>query len=161
MASVSGERIESRICRRLREMHQTLATAESCTGGLIGHRLTDIPGSSVYYLGGVIAYSNQAKIQLLDVCPETLEAQGAVSESVVREMAEGARLRFGADYAVAVTGIAGPTGGAPEKPVGLVYIAFAEEMGTHVFQNHFVGAREQIKCQTADKALAITWEHIA
>ena len=101
----------------------TLATAESCTGGLMAHRITNVPGSSAYYRGGFIVYADQAKEDLLGVRRGTLAAYGAVSEETAREMAHGARQRLGADIGLSVTGIAGPTGGTPEKPVGLVYIA--------------------------------------
>jgi PncC family amidohydrolase len=103
----------------------TLATAESCTGGLIGHRLTEVPGSSEYFLGGIIAYSNVIKERLLGVKPETLERHGAVSAETAGEMARGARRVLGADVAVSVTGIAGPGGGTIDKPNGLTYIALA------------------------------------
>lgn len=103
----------------------TLVTAESCTGGLVGHRITNIPGSSVYYLGGFVAYANEAKESLLGVLPKTLLEHGAVSEETAREMARGARLRIGADIGLSVTGIAGPGGGTAEKPVGLTYVALS------------------------------------
>ena len=103
----------------------TLATAESCTGGLIGHRLTEVPGSSEYFLGGIIAYSNEIKERVLGVQPETLERHGAVSAETASEMARGARRVLGTDLAVSVTGIAGPSGGTAGKPIGLTYIAVA------------------------------------
>lgn len=107
----------------------TVATAESCTGGLIGHLLTNVSGSSAYVLGGVIAYSNEIKQALLGVQAATLERYGAVSEPTALEMARGARQRFGADIGISTTGIAGPTGGTPEKPVGLVYVGLASVDG--------------------------------
>ncbi len=103
----------------------TLATAESCTGGLLAHRITNVPGSSAYYVGGLVAYANEVKETCLGVRPETLLAHGAVSEETVLEMAGGARARMGADVALATTGIAGPGGGTAEKPVGLVYVALS------------------------------------
>ena len=112
--------IEADLGKRLREREWTLATAESCSGGLIAHRITNVPGSSGYFLGGVVSYSNGAKVRMLDVRPESLDSYGAVSEEVAREMAEGAKNYFGSDVAIAVTGIAGPGGGTAEKPVGLV-----------------------------------------
>jgi PncC family amidohydrolase len=117
--------IEELAARTLTARGLTLALAESCTGGLVAHRVTNVPGSSAFFLGGVVAYANQAKVDLLAVRPETLAAHGAVSEETAREMAQGARARFGADVALSVTGIAGPTGGTQEKPVGLVYVALA------------------------------------
>lgn len=110
----------------------TICAAESCTGGLILSSLTDIAGSSAYVLGGVVTYSNEAKMQLVGVPAATLEAHGAVSEPTARVMAEGARQLFRADYALSVTGIAGPGGGTPTKPVGLVYVGLAGPEGTKV-----------------------------
>lgn len=104
---------------------QTLSTAESCTGGYIGHRLTSVPGCSAYYKGGTVVYSNELKMNLLGVFSSTLDQYGAVSEAAVREMAAGSRLRLGTDYAIAVSGIAGPDGGRPDKPVGTVWVAVA------------------------------------
>lgn len=138
----------------------SLATAESCSGGLIAHRITDISGSSQYFRGGVVAYSNEAKESLLEVPHGLLTTHGAVSASVARAMAEGARRVFGADYAVGVTGIAGPTGGSSDKPVGLVYIAVAAPGGTVVAENRFDGTRKAIKEQTAEKALILLLEQL-
>ncbi len=109
---------------------QTLAVAESCTGGLVASRITAIPGVSPVFLGGVVSYANSAKVDLLGVPPGSIASHGAVSEEVAHAMAEGARSRFGADFGLAITGIAGPTGGTPEKPVGLVYVAVASASGT-------------------------------
>lgn len=125
----------------------TLATAESCTGGLVGHRITNVPGSSDYYLGGFVSYANEAKETLLGVGRETLLEHGAVSEETAREMARGGRQRIGADVGISVTGIAGPTGGTPGKPVGLVYVALsapdAEECRRHVWQGNRLDNKEQ------------------
>lgn len=133
----------------------TVSTAESCTGGLVGHRITQVPGSSATFLGGVIAYSNAAKERLLGVAPETLAAHGPVSEETAREMARGARHLFGTDVALSTTGIAGPSGGTPETPVGLVYVALsaadAESCERHVWQ----GDRWHTKEQAAEAALAL------
>ena len=118
------ERVEKSVGRMLRDRGLTLAVAESCTGGLICHRLTQVPGCSGYFLGGAIAYSNAVKIALLGVAAKTLARDGAVSRRTAREMARGARRAFEADAAVAVTGIAGPGGGSKAKPVGLVYLPF-------------------------------------
>ena len=114
---------EVMIGQLLRQHHLTLAAAESCTGGLIGHRLTDVPGSSDYFLGGIIAYSNDIKERLLGVKLETLQTRGAVSAETAIEMARGARRALGTDLAVSVTGIAGPGGGTADKPIGLTYVA--------------------------------------
>ena len=124
--------MESVVGRLLRERGETLATAESCTGGLIAEKLTAIAGSSEYFLGGVVAYANEAKQALLGVPKALLEEHGAVSEPVARAMAEGARTRFDADIGIATTGISGPGGGTDEKPVGLVYVALSRGNITHV-----------------------------
>jgi nicotinamide-nucleotide amidase len=133
----------------------TLTTAESCSGGLAAHRITNVPGSSSYYLGGFIAYANEAKEALLGVRHETLLAHGAVSEETAREMASGARQRMEADLGVSITGIAGPTGGTPDKPVGLVYIALstpeAEICERHIWQ----GSRLENKECSAEAALQL------
>ena len=127
----------------------TIATAESCTGGLLGHLLTSVSGSSTYYLGGVIAYSNAVKESMLGVRHETLVAYGAVSEQTAKEMAAGTRERIGSDIGISTTGIAGPTGGTPEKPVGLIYIGISTAEKTVAFECHFKGSREEIKEETA------------
>ena len=132
---------------------QTLATAESCTGGLVGAAATSLPGSSAWYLGGVVAYSNALKTRLLGVDPDLLAAHGAVSLETARAMAEGARGRTGADFAVSLTGIAGPDGGTKEKPVGLVYVAVAAPHGTAAFKHRFSGSRAEIRNAAAEAAL--------
>ncbi|MCB2209671.1 nicotinamide-nucleotide amidohydrolase family protein [bacterium] len=131
----------------------TVATAESCTGGLLGHILTSVSGSSAYYAGGVIAYSNAVKEALLGVGHETLLAHGAVSHETAREMAAGARKKLNADIGLSTTGIAGPTGGTAEKPVGLVYIGISTAEETESFECHFDGNREEVKEQTVEKLL--------
>ena len=118
-------RLEEQVGELLLRRGLTLATAESCTGGLLSHRLTNVPGSSGYFLGGVVAYSNRLKETLLNVAPETLRAHGAVSAETAQEMARGARQCLGADTALSITGIAGPTGGTAEKPVGLMYVCLS------------------------------------
>ncbi len=145
MASVVG--------RLLRQKGQTLATAESCTGGLLGSLLTAVPGSSEYYLGGAVSYANAAKQALLGVPAELLERHGAVSDPVAAAMAERCRRRLAADWALAVTGIAGPGGGSEDKPVGLVYTALAGPPGTTVTRHLFPGNREHIRERSAMAAL--------
>ena len=120
---------EKRIGVILRQRGLSLATAESCTGGLVSDRITDIPGSSVYFRGGIVAYSNAAKISLLGVSPATLESHGAVSSEVVLEMARGARRILQADLAVSISGVAGPGGGTPDKPVGTTWIGLSAPDG--------------------------------
>ncbi|MDE3065954.1 MAG: nicotinamide-nucleotide amidohydrolase family protein [Verrucomicrobiota bacterium] len=133
---------------------QTLALAESCTGGCLAHRLTNVPGASTIFLGGVVAYSNAAKMKFLGVRPATLRRHGAVSAATAREMAEGARKRFGADFAVAVTGVAGPGGGSKAKPVGTVFLAFAGASGVRVRRQFNPGTRGAFKRITTNQA----WE---
>ncbi len=121
----------------------TLAVAESCTGGYIGHLITRVPGSSEYFLGGIVSYSNYLKRHLLEVKQESLETYGAVSEQVVREMAEGVRKKTGSDFAVATSGVAGPSGGSPEKPVGTVWIAIASPRETKAWKYNFGKDRQR------------------
>jgi nicotinamide-nucleotide amidase len=147
------ETMEAVVGRLLTERGLTLATAESCTGGWIGARLTAVPGSSRYYRGGVVAYANEAKRDLLGVPEALLREHGAVSRPVACAMAEGARARLGADLAIATTGISGPDGGTPEKPVGLVWIAFASQEGTEAEQMVFPFDRERHRVITAQTAL--------
>lgn len=145
----------------LRRADLTLAVAESCTGGLIGHRITDVPGSSAYFLLGIVAYSNDAKRQLLSVSADTLEEFGAVSTQAAEAMAEGVRRRAGADLGLATTGIAGPGGGTPEKPVGTVCIALAWEGGAWSHR-YTLGprSREWVKGMTAQLALDRVRRHL-
>lgn len=145
--------LESVVGRLLQAKGMRLATAESCTGGLIAHRITNVPGSSAYFGQGWIVYSNEAKTRELGVNPKTLERFGAVSEEVAQEMAQGALQRSGADIAVAVTGIAGPTGGTPTKPVGTVCFAVATAQGSQTVTRSFRGSREDIKWRSASEAL--------
>lgn len=129
---VQDDQLNTLVVQLLTERKQTLVLAESCTGGYVANRITDVPGASAVFLCGMVTYSNEAKQNLLGVRTETLTKHGAVSEATAREMAEGARKRFNADYAVAITGIAGPSGGTPEKPVGTVFIALATTKHTFV-----------------------------
>ena len=147
--------LEIAIGQLLLERHLTLAVAESCTGGLIGHRITNVPGSSHYFLGGVISYAYDAKERLLGVSHDTLYDFGAVSEQTAREMARGARRALGADVAVSVTGIAGPGGALPGKPVGLTWIALSARDADQARQYVWSGDREANKAQSAEAALAL------
>jgi len=147
LAAVVGELLRAR--------GLTLAVAESCTGGVLTARLTAIPGASDYLLAGHVAYANEAKIGLLGVRPETLAEHGAVAEATVLEMAEGARRRAGAECALAVTGIAGPGGGTPEKPVGTVWIAAAARGPARAKRLHLIGDRNEIRERAAQAALAL------
>lgn len=151
--------ISEQLGRLLREKGLYLVTAESCTGGLLGHLITEVPGSSDYYLGGFVAYSNEAKMRFLGVSPETLENHGAVSEQTVREMAAGARQAYAGIQplekiiAVAISGVAGPGGGTPEKPVGTVWIGLEGSAISHREKILFDGSRSAIKRRSAIQAL--------
>jgi len=151
--AVDDELLEAALIRLLTERKKTIALAESCTGGFIAHRLTNVPGASAVLLAGLVTYSNEAKQQFVCVQSETLTAHGAVSEAVAREMAEGARTRTGADYALAVTGIAGPSGGSADKPVGTVWLALADGGGTVAQRKFNAFDRETFKYVTAQQAL--------
>jgi nicotinamide-nucleotide amidase len=144
----------------LRERGLTVAFAESCTGGLVAHRLTNVPGSSAYFRGGVVAYANEAKRRLLGVPAPVLEAHGAVSEEAAGAMAEGARRALGADIAVATTGIAGPDGGSAEKPVGTVCLGLAAESGLVTRRYQLWGNREWVKLLTSQLALDWVRRHV-
>lgn len=158
--STSGEELEEVVGNLLRSHKKNLAAAESCTGGFLAHRLTNVPGSSDYFIQGVVAYSNQAKTNLLDVPPDLTEKYGAVSSQVAQAMAEGVRKKADSNLGVAITGIAGPTGATPEKPVGLVYVALAWKEGSRVTKNLFLGDRKLIKFQSSQKALDIVRRHL-
>jgi nicotinamide-nucleotide amidase len=153
--------VEQRVGEALRGADETVTTAESCTGGLVGSLLTDVPGSSDYFDRALVTYSYDAKLELVGVPRETLDGHGAVSEPVARQMARGARDTAGTTWGVATTGIAGPTGGSEEKPVGTVYVgvAYRGEWGTgestaSVERYEFDGDRRQIKERIARRALA-------
>jgi nicotinamide-nucleotide amidase len=147
------DEIEDVVVRLLTERKKTLALAESCTGGCIAQRMTDVPGASVVFLGGMVSYANSIKEKFLGVRAETLQQYGAVSEAVARAMAFGTREKFGSDFAIAVTGIAGPGGGTPEKPVGTVFIALASASGVQVKKFLNVWERATFKQVTATQAL--------
>ena len=141
------------VLERARRAGWSLGTAESCTGGLVGARLTEIPGSSDVFQGSAVCYGNRLKTELVDVPPALIEAHGAVSEPVAKAMAEGACRRLGVDLAVAVTGVAGPGGGTPEKPVGLVWFAAADRNGTAARSSVVLGTRREIRARAAQAAL--------
>ncbi len=153
--SREGESLEKVVGKLLSAKGLTLAVAESCTGGLIAKRVTDVPGSSRYFLSGVVAYSNEAKISLLDVPKALIETHGAVSSEVAVAMAQGVRKRAGADIGLAVTGIAGPDGGTPEKPVGLVYVGLMIGEQVEHRKLQIPGDRERVRELTAQ--LALDW----
>lgn len=138
----------------LRSRHETVATAESCTGGLISAAITEVAGSSAWFGFGFVTYANEAKQKLLGVPESLLLEQGAVSEAVVCAMAQAARRESGADWAVAVSGVAGPSGGSIEKPVGTVWLAWAGSCGVRAQLQHFSGDRQAVRQQTTVRALA-------
>ena len=154
-------RAASNLLERCRQRGLTLATAESCTGGLIIACLTEIAGSSDVVDRGFITYSNAAKMEMLGVAEETLDRPGAVSEEVASEMAAGALAAFKSDWALGVTGIAGPGGGTKEKPVGLVYIGLARDKFVEVARHEFGGSRHAVKQAAADAALAMLWRNLS
>lgn len=150
--------VANRVGEMLRARRLTLGTAESCTGGYIAHLITRVPGSSDYFLGSVVSYSNEVKARVLGVSDESLERQGAVSRQVVEQMAQGAVRVLGCDCAVATSGIAGPGGGTPEKPVGTVWIAAATPDGLRSHCFHFGTEREDNIRQAAEAALRMLEE---
>jgi PncC family amidohydrolase len=157
---ISDESLEEALGKLLTRRGLRLAVAESCTGGLISHRITNVPGSSEYFLGGVTAYAYQVKESLLGVRKESLESFGAVSQEVAIEMALGVRLRLNADIGISVTGIAGPGGGTPEKPVGLTWIGFSVPGREHAWKYVWEGDRRQVKEQSAEAALRMLVEYV-
>ena len=150
---VDDETLEKIVGVLLTMRKKTIAIAESCTGGLVSHRLTNIPGSSVYFRGSVVAYHNEIKADILRVPPGTIEKSGAVSRETVQAMARGIRKVNKADLGLAVTGIAGPGGNEERKPVGLVYTALASNDDLFTEEHHFSGAREDIKLKASQMAL--------
>ncbi len=154
--STNGQTIESAVARLLIEKKATIALAESCTGGLMAHRLTNIAGSSDYFLFSAVTYSNESKIQFLGVSPETIRNFGAVHEKTAKEMAEGARRAVNSTYGLSTTGIAGPSGGTPEKPVGTVCVGLATPKYTVSYRFAFSSInRLQNKEAFADAALEL------
>jgi PncC family amidohydrolase len=158
---MSSEPLEARLGRLISGRGLTLAIAESCTGGLLGHRLTNVPGSSDYFLGGIVAYSYDAKERLLGVQHNTLYDHGAVSEETALEMAHGARRALGSDIGVSVTGIAGPGGGMPGKPVGLTWIGLSARDTELAKQFVWSSDREGNKALSAEAALEMILEYLA
>jgi nicotinamide-nucleotide amidase len=152
-AAGSEARLEETVVKMLAAARKTIVTAESCTGGMIANRITNVSGSSEVFLNGWVTYSNEAKMKQLGVRAESLKQFGAVSEEVAREMAEGARTRSGSDYAISATGIAGPTGGTPGKPVGLVFIGMATPQRTVVQRHTLMFDRETFKFFVSQYAL--------
>jgi PncC family amidohydrolase len=144
-----------------RTANKTIALGESCTGGLVGHLITEVPGASAYLRGGVVAYSDAAKASLLDVPMATVKEHGAVSAQVAVAMASGARARFGADVGVAVTGISGPSGGSAQKPVGLTYVAIADAAGSEVRRFQWQGERSANKLASAGAVLDLLIERLS
>lgn len=159
--ATDDETLPAVVGRLLRAAAATVATAESCTGGLIGDLLTDVPGSSDYFRGGVVAYANDLKRDLLGVGDETLRQHGAVSEACVREMAEGVRRRCGTTWGLATSGIAGPGGGTPDKPVGLVHFAAAGPLGTEARQMTWPNPRRMVKQMAAHATLFLLYRQLA
>lgn len=152
--------LAERLYRTCLDRGLTVATAESCTGGLVAHAITEIAGSSSYFRGGFVTYADDVKRDQLGVGQELLAAHGAVSAQVARAMAEGARARLGADLAVAVTGIAGPGGGNAEKPVGLTYVGVADDAGVDVRRHQWTGDRTANKRDSALAALDLLLERL-
>jgi len=152
--------LEVQVGRRLQERKLKLALAESCTGGLIGHRITDLPGSSEFFWGSIVAYAYEAKVALLGVSWDTLNLRGAVSAETVLEMARGARRVLSTDIGVSVSGIAGPGGGTEEKPVGTTWIGLVTGDGVWAKPYRFSGDRGQNKASAADAALQLLLDYL-
>lgn len=157
--STKGESLEEVVARILTANRATIAVAESCTGGMLAERLTNVPGSSSYFLGGVVCYSNELKTTLVGVPKDMIEAKGAVSSEVALALADGIRKRSGSTLGVGVTGIAGPGGGTPEKPVGLVHIGIADERGPREKAFQFPGDRDRIRQYATQTALDMVRRH--
>lgn len=159
--STKGETLEAVIVNRLVSLHATLAVAESCTGGLLAHRLTNVPGASAVFLAGYVTYANEAKVTALGVDASVIQEFGAVSDAVARQMAEGARFRSRSDFALATTGVAGPGGGSDAKPVGTAYVALAGAKETLVRDLYFPTDRETFKQLVAQTAFNLLRQNLA
>jgi len=157
---VDEDTLEGKVASLLKGKNLTISVAESCSGGLLSHRLTNIPGSSNYYQAGIISYSNEAKSHFLDVSPQLIQEKGAVSPEVAKEMARGARESANTDLGVGITGIAGPTGGTLKKPVGLVYIALSTQAGEICEKFIFPGDREEVKWRTSQATLNLLRQYL-
>ena len=155
------ENLELVLGEELKKKNLSISVAESCTGGLLGSRITDVPGSSAYFMGGMIVYSNEAKIKQLQVAKDTIRKYGAVSEETAREMAKNIRELFQTDLGIAITGIAGPDGGSARKPVGLVYIGLAYKEDLKVYELKLKGNRENNKWLSTEYALYFTYKYIS
>jgi len=158
--SSRGESLEEVVGMYLVMKQKTVAVAESCTGGLVAERLTRVAGSSNFFLGGVVCYSNELKTRFVGVPAEMISAEGAVSKPVAQALAEGVRRRTGASIGIGITGIAGPSGGTPEKPIGLVFIALADERSTEVRRFQFPGDRERVRTWSSVAALEMVRRRI-
>ena len=158
--STKGESLEEVVGMYLVMRQKTLAVGESCTGGLLAERITRVSGSSGYFLGGAVCYTNEMKTRWAGVPADVISAHGAVSKTVARALAEGVRARAGASIGVGITGIAGPTGGTNNKPVGLVYVALADERGTQVREFHFPGSRDRVRHWATQMALEMVRRRI-
>ena len=153
-------KLEEQIGEALLNQNKTLSIAESCTGGLLSHRLTNVPGSSGYLLSAIICYSNEAKTKLVRVPTQLIEKHGAVSEEVALAMAKGVRTLQNSDFGIGITGIAGPTGGTSQKPIGLTFIAVATAQEELCFKCHFEGSRLEIKKKASTQALNLIKEFL-
>ena len=158
--AVDDAPMEEIVGRALKDQQLTIACAESCTGGLLTSRLTDVAGSSAYVMGSVVSYTNEVKADVISVDRQVLAAKGAVSEEVARQMAEGVRARIHTDIGVGITGIAGPDGGTAKKPTGLVYIAVSGSRGTECTRNVFIGKRKEVKFRATQKALDMVRQYL-
>jgi nicotinamide-nucleotide amidase len=152
--------LEKKIGKLLQERSLTIGVAESCTGGILAGRITDIPGSSAYFVAGLVTYSNKAKTKFLAVPDEIITRHGAVSNAVAERMAEGARYAAGVDIGLSVTGIAGPAGGSPEKPVGTVFVALATKKDVFVRKFLFSGNRHEVRKRASEEALTMLLDYL-
>lgn len=158
---MKSDSIEVKISRVLKKRKKTLALAESCTGGLVSSRITDVPGSSEYFRGGIIAYSNDVKVSVLNVAPDIIKKYGAVSRESALEMALGVKRLLNTDIAVSATGIAGPGGGTKGKPAGLAYIAFVSDKTKNLRKVFFKGSRATLKKRFSDSVLKLILKNLS